>query len=123
MSDNRAAILGKIVAGDILYAKTNNGTSLICLVTRTDRDYIEARTVTNQNCVQIDRSTGLGKIGAESVDCFVDSAAPLPTAVYNEILGLDRKFRLAQTEFDFKLTNSEKKALLFIDLFYSKRPL
>jgi hypothetical protein len=48
---------------------------------------------------------------------------PLPIAVHNEMLGIDRKFRLAQNEEALKLTSSEKKALLFIDLFYSEKPI
>jgi hypothetical protein len=39
------------------------------------------------------------------------------------MLGLDRKFRLAQREEDVKLTSAEKEAFLFIDSFYPERPL
>lgn len=114
-------LLQRLVVGDIFHAKTRNGASLICLVTRLNKTKIEARIVTTQKEVRIDRNTGLGKLGAERVACFVDSIAPLPVAVHNEMLGIDRKFRLAQNEAALKLTSSEKKALLFIDSFYSGR--
>ncbi|WP_148663410.1 hypothetical protein [Bosea vaviloviae] len=123
MSNSQRKLLDRIVVGDIFHAKTSNDASLICLVTGLNEKYIESRTVTNQKYVQIDRTTGLGKMGTGSVDCFVDSLAPLPVAIYNEMLGLDRKFRLAQNEDDLKLTDSEKNALLFIYSFYAERPL
>lgn len=117
------SLLRKLVVGDIFHAKTPNGASLICLVTRLDKTRIEARIVTTQKNVRVNRNTGLGKPGVERVACVVDSVAPLPTAIHNEMLGLDRKFRLARSEEDFKLTNSEKEALLFVDSFYSERPI
>lgn len=119
----RKTLLQRLVVGDIFHAKTRNGASLICLVTRLNKTQIEARIVTTQKNVRVDRGTGLGKLGAERVVCSVDSVAPLPIAVHNEMLGIDRKFRLAQNEEAFKLTSSEKKALLFIDSFYSERPI
>lgn len=119
----RRILLQRLVVGDIFHATTRNGASLICLVTRTNRAQIEARTVTTQKAVRVDRSTGLGKLGAEGVICSVDSVAPLPIAVHNEMLGIDRKFRLAPNEKALRLTSAEKKALLFIDSFYSKRPI
>jgi hypothetical protein len=119
----RKTLLQRLVVGDIFHAKTRNGASLICLVTRLNKTQIEARTVTTQKVVRVDRNTGLGKLGAKRVACSVDSVAPLPIAVHNEMLGIDRKFRLAQNEEALKLTSSEKKALLFIDSFFSERPI
>jgi hypothetical protein len=123
MLAERKKLLQRLVVRDIFHATTRNGASLICLVTRVSKSQIEARTVTTQKAVRIDRSTGLGKLGAERVACSVDSVAPLPIAVQNEMLGIDRKFRLAQNEAALELTGSEKKALLFIDSFYSKKPI
>jgi hypothetical protein len=119
----RKTLLQRLVVGDIFHATTRNGASLICLVTRLNKTQIEARTVTTQKAVRVDRNTGLGKLGAERVACSVDSVAPLPIAVHNEMLGMDRKFRLAQSLKSLRLTSSEKKALLFIDSFYSERPI
>jgi len=117
----RRTLLQRLVVGDIFHATTKNGASLICLVTRLRKNQIEARTVTTQNLVRIERNTGVGKLGAGRVPCSVDSVAPLPIAIHNEMLGIDRKFRLAQDESALKLTSSEKKALLFIDSFYSEK--
>ena len=119
----RKTLLQRLVVGDIFHAKTRNGASLICLVTRLNKTQIEARTVTTQKTVRVDRGTGHGKLGAERVACSVDSVAPLPVAIHNEMLGIDRKFRLAQSLEALRLTNSEKNALLFIDTFYSERPI
>ncbi|MBR1213272.1 hypothetical protein [Bradyrhizobium sp. JYMT SZCCT0180] len=118
----RKTLLQKLVIGDIFHAKTPNGASLICLVTHITKTQIEARRVTTQEVVRVDRRTGVGRLGAGRVACSVDSVAPLPIAVHNEMLGIDRKFRLAQNEGALKLTGSEKKALLFVGSFYSKRP-
>jgi hypothetical protein len=123
MLAERKVLLQRLVVGDIFHAKTRNGASLICLVTHLSKTQIEARRVTTQEVVRVDRSTGLGKLGARRVTCTVDSVAPLPITIHNEMLGIDRKFRLAQSEGDLKLTSSEKKALLFIDSFYSQKPI
>jgi len=119
----RKTLLQRLVVGDIFHAKAPNGASLICLVTHVSKTQIEARRVTTQEVVRVDRRTGLGKLGARRVACSIDSVAPLPTAIHNEMLGIDRKFRLAQNEAALKLTSSERKALLFIGSFYSKRPI
>ncbi|HMN72649.1 MAG TPA: hypothetical protein PKA55_12365 [Rhodoblastus sp.] len=124
MSDARKELLRKLVVGDIFHAGTRNGASLICLVTRVGDDQIEARVVTTQRIVEVDRATGLGVVvGPERVACVLDSVAPLPAEIHNEMLALDRKNRLAQTFDDVKLTNSEKNALLFIHDFYPERPI
>lgn len=120
---DRKSVLHRLVIGDIFHAGTKNGASLICLVTRITETRIEARVVTTQKEVRIDRSTGLGDLGAERVACSVDSVAPLPVAIHNEMLGLDRRYRLAQKIEDAKLTEIEKKALLFIHDFYPERPI
>lgn len=123
MSITRRTLLHRLVVGDIFHAATPNGASLICLVTRLTKIRVEARVVTTQKTVRIDRNTGLGRLGAEAVACAVDSVAPLPIAIHNEMLGIDRKFRLAQSDEDVKLTSSEKDALIFIYSFYSERPI
>jgi hypothetical protein len=123
MVAERKTLLRRLVVGDIFHAKTRNGASLICLVTNLSKTQIRARRVTTQEVVRVDRSTGLGKLGAKRVACTVDSVAPLPIGVHNEMLGIDRKFRLAQNEEALKLTSSEKKALLFTASFYSKKPI
>jgi hypothetical protein len=117
----RKTLLQRLVVGDVFHATTPNGVSLTCLVTRLIKTQIEARTVTTQKIVRVNRNTGLGKLntglgklGAERVTCTVNSVAPLPIAIHNEMLGIDRKFRLAQNEEALALTSSEKKALLFI---------
>jgi hypothetical protein len=74
---------------------------------------IQARRVTTQEYFQFDRRTGL-EICDDGRVSRIDSVAPLPLAVLNVILGIDRKCRLLQESEQAKLTDAEIKALVYV---------
>lgn len=116
---DRSAALRNLAAGDIFHAESPNGASLICLVTSVTETVIRARTVTTQRLLEFDRHAGVAKWGAESVLCTIDSTEPLPAEVHNVMLQIDRKFGLQQEPEGFRLTDAEKRALVYVDSHYS----
>ena len=70
-----------------------------------------------------DRQTGKAEWGDAQVVCTIDSVAPLPADIHNVMLGLDRKFRLERDLERIKLNDAEKRALVFVDSYYSSNPL
>jgi hypothetical protein len=88
--------------------------------------------VTTQDNLEFDRRTGV-KVGDDRASpCVIDSVTALPTEIHNVFLELDRKYRALmamdeKSRFEdperLKLTDAEKKALLFIDSHYSSNPL
>src|SRR5947207_853489 len=121
--DDREIALRKLVAGDVFHAESPNGASLICLVISVTENTIQARTVTTQIHLEFDRETGIAEYGIELVPCTIDSVAPLPLEIYNVILGIDRKFRLENNLERFKLSDAEKRALLYVDPHYAENRL
>jgi len=129
---DRATLLAKLDVGDIFHAQSPNGASLICLVLSVGTSTIQARRVTTQEDVEFDRRTGV-KLGDDrAVPCMIDSVVALPSEIHNTFLELDRKYRnlMAMDEksrFEdlerLKLTDAEKKALLFISSHYPSNPL
>lgn len=118
MGDRNAA-LDALCIGDIFHAESPNGASLICLVMGVTDTTIHARTVTTQTYLDFDRRTGVAEWGDDRIPCTVDSVARLPADIHNEMLGIDRKFRLERDRERLKLTDAEKRALLFVDSHYS----
>jgi hypothetical protein len=119
----RENLLRNIVPGDIFHGHWPNGASLICLVTRVEGSVIEARTVTSQYELMFDRDTGQELHGDQKGLGIIDSVAPLPLDVHNIFLGLDRRMRLERNSERMKLSEAEKKAILFVDEYYSSNPL
>ena len=122
MTDREIA-LERLVIGDIFHATSSDGTTLICLVTLISDTTIYARTVTTQYSLKFARRTGVGEWRGPTVPCTIDSIAPLPVDIHNVMLGIDRKFRLELKEERFKLTDDEKRALLFVGPHYEANPL
>ena len=116
---DRERLIGRLVPGDVFHANSPNGASLICLAMSVTDSIIEARTVTTQMHLEFVRRTGIA-IWETDVKCTIDSVAPLPVDVHQVILGIDRKFRLERNLERLKLSDAEKKALIFIDSHYSK---
>jgi hypothetical protein len=119
---DRKALLGKLVVGDIFHASSPNGASLICLTVSITEETIQARRVTTQEYFVFDRQTGVERSEHERL-CRIDSVAPLPLDVLNVILGMDRKFRLEQDPERSKLTDAEKKAMMYVGPHYASIPL
>ncbi|MDR3557338.1 MAG: hypothetical protein P4L55_21495 [Syntrophobacteraceae bacterium] len=118
--------LSNLAEGDIFHGECPNGASLICLVTSVSETVIEARTVTTQLHFQFDRQTGIAEWGDEPVICTIDSVAPLPMEIHKVMLGIDRKFRQEHDPDDpdrFKLSDAEKRALIFVASHYPSNPL
>lgn len=120
MIDRRTA-LGTIDVGDIFHAEHPNGASLICLTVSVTDAMIVARTVTTQQYYEFNRETGVARAGA--VECVIDSVAPLPGDIHNVMLGIDRKFGTERHLERFKLTEDEKRALVFVASFYPANPI
>lgn len=105
---------------DIFHAESQNGASLVCVVTRVDSEIIYARRITTQENCNFDRETGLADAAAGESEAIITSVEPLPIEIYQVMIGLDRRYRLSGKSLEYaKLTDDEKKALLFIDDFYS----
>jgi hypothetical protein len=124
--------LSSLAVGDIFHATSPNSASLICLVLSVTPKTIEARRITTQESLSFDRQSGMEKTGPEQALAIIDSVAPLPSEIYNVFLDLDRKYgalmamdeesRFQDLE-QFKLTDAEKKALIFIASHYPANPL
>lgn len=98
---------------------------LICLVTAITETTIHARTMLTQYLLKFDRQTGKGELKGEitTSPCTIDSVAPLPVDIHNTMLGLDRKSRLERNEERARLTEDEKRALLFLHSHYESNRL
>lgn len=127
MADRRT-LLGKLVVGDIFHAQAPNGASYICLVLAVSDVTIRARRVTTQENVEFDRKTGIERDDNGHAPAIIDSVTPLPPEVHNVFVEMDRRNRrLLEMDDDsrfadldrLKLTDAEKKALLFIASHYS----
>jgi hypothetical protein len=123
MKTNRESSLRNLIVGDIFSGACPDGRILICLVTSITEKTIQARSVPTQKNYCFDRQTGIEEGVEMSVACTIQSVEPLPLDVHNVILGLDRKFRLVRDIERLKLSETEKKALIFIDSYYSSYPL
>lgn len=125
MSD-REILLGNLVVGDIFHAEYPNGAKCICLVMSVNDTIIQAKRITSQDILQFDRRTGIEKVGEEDPVAIINSVAPLPTEIHDTFLELDRKYKKYTPDQDpeqFKLTETEKKALRFIHSHYASNPL
>src|SRR6266404_266350 len=131
MADRKTA-LRNIAVGDIFHAEAPNGASLICLTRRVTETIIYARRVTTQSYHEFDRATGVEE--CERDPCTIDSATPLPADIHRIILGLDRKYREAEYRRaedpdrpwdpgESRLTDDQKRGLLFVVSFYRENPI
>jgi hypothetical protein len=131
MSD-RTSLLGDLAVGNIFHAEYPNGASCICLVLSASDTEIKSRRITTQEIIDFDRRTGV-KIGDDrEIPCLIDSVAPLPAEIHGVFLAMDEKYRtlMAMDEKSrfadlerLKLTDAEKKALLFVADHYPSNPL
>jgi hypothetical protein len=121
--DDHATALATLTVGALIHAESPNGASLICLVTSITDTKIFTRTVTTQIELEFNRGTGIAEWGDDSVSCTIDSIAPLPSDIHNVMLGIDRKFGFEQGPKQHRLSEDEKRALLFVDTHYSSNPL
>jgi hypothetical protein len=123
MMPDRQTLLGRLVVGDVFHATGPTGASLICLTASVTETTVQARRVTTQEALEFDRQTGL-EYCDDGRASRIDSVAPLPQAVLNIILGIDRKYRLLQDPEQAKLTDAEIRALaMYVGAHYASNPL
>lgn len=128
---DRESLLGRLSAGDIFHAMAPNGASLICVVVSASQDTIQARRVTSQEALAFDRITGIENVADRQAAAVIDSVEPLPPEIHNVFIALDEKYRAVhgqQNVFEqhpeyYKLSQSEKNALHFIDAHSSSNRL
>ena len=123
MIAKRQTLLRNLVVGDIFHAESANGASLICLAIFVADSVIEARTVPTQIRIRFDRQTGKAVWGNDKVFCDIDSIAPLPPDIHSVILGLDAKFSRERDAEQLKLSEAEKRALVFVDTYYASNQI
>jgi hypothetical protein len=116
----REKALGNIGIGDLFNAAGDHGAALICLATSITETTIYARTVTQQFEFKFDRRTGVGKEDKYSIGGIINSVEPLPSDIYEALIGLDRRH---QARGSLRLTKEEIRALTFLDDFYDAHPI
>jgi hypothetical protein len=133
---DRAAALRNIAFRDIFHAEASNGASLICLTMSVTKKRIQARNVATQIIYDFDRESGHADwyVYGTHYTCMIDSVAPLPADIHETMLSLDRKhreveYRLAEDpDWEMppeqaRLTEEEKRGLLFVSHFYPENPI
>ena len=134
--NDRESVLAKIAIGDFFHASATNGASLLCLTMSVTATTILARNVATQIVYDFDRRTGFAQWNVHGTiyDCTIDSVAPLPTDIRESLMSLDRKgrhgeYRRAEDP-DWvmpaeqaRLTEEEKRGLLFVSCFYPENPI
>jgi hypothetical protein len=133
---NRELALAQISVGDFFHASATNGASLLCLTMSITEKNIQARNVATQIIYDFDRATGHAdwRVCGAQYECTVDSVAPLPNDIREGLLILDRKERYAREQLakdpewimpreQARLSEDEKRALLFVSQFYPDNPI
>ena len=106
-----------IQVGDLFDVAGNHGAPITCLATAIDETSIYARSITHQIDFKFDRKTGVGMGIDDSLGGRIRSVAPLPHDIYQALIGLDRRYRGGGSH---RLSEMEKKALVFIHHFYEE---
>lgn len=130
MTDRERA-LRRLGEGDLLNAEDEDGPTRICLVTSVTATTILTRSITVQEIIEFDRSTGKARA---PFDFIITSIEALPMDIQEIILGLDRKYgeskrRRAEDPTwrvppgGSALSKEQIRALLFTDDFYKANPL
>jgi|GEM_PF-1144933 hypothetical protein len=119
---DREALIRNIKVGDIFYATCPNGASLLCQAKATGETAIHAqRLFMSDVTFEFNRTTGIA--GSGRVPCRIDSVVPLPPDILQVLLALDHRHRTSTEPGRAKLTDAEKRALLFICNFYRENPI
>ncbi len=110
---NRLESIRDIKEGDIFHAVAPNGASLVCQALTVSDAVIEAqRMFMPGEIYRFDRTTGVDD--REGIPGKIDSIAPLPDDIRDVLLKLDHRNRTSNAPGSAKLSEPEKKALLFI---------
>jgi hypothetical protein len=129
---DRKTLLANLSVGDIFHAECPSGATCICLVLALDAAAIQARRVTTQESLKFDRQTGIEKRPEGQELAVISSVTALPAEIndvllkldqkYGALMGMDEKSRFADPE-RLRLTDAEKRALLFVESHYSSNRL
>jgi hypothetical protein len=132
----RELALARISVGDFFHASASNGASLLCLTMLVTATEIVARNIATQIVYRFDRRTGLAQWNSYGsvFHCTIDSVAPLPPDIHESLLNLDRKGReveyqrAADPDWEVppgsaRLTDEQKRDLLFVSDFYPENPI
>jgi hypothetical protein len=124
---DRKTLIGNLNVGDIFHAEAPNGASCVCRVLSVNDATIQARRMTTQENLEFDRHTGIERVNDGEAQVVINSVAPLPPEIHDVFLAIERKYRqIPWNDPDlerFKLTEAEKRALLFVGPHYSSNPL
>jgi hypothetical protein len=116
---SRRSALANVEVDDMIHAEGSNGGSFICLVTGVTNTHIQARTVTHQICLQFDVELGVAYVPGHSIVCTINSTEPLPSDVYDALLGIDERYRTSTDPDRARLSEVERRALIFAVRHYS----
>ena len=127
---DRKTLIGNLDVGDIFHAEYPNGASCVCRVLSVNDAAIHAKRMTTQENFEFDRHTGIERVNDGQAQAVINSVTPLPPEIHNVFLALERKYgQIQPRDWDgpdlerFKLTEAEKKALLFVGPYYSSNRL
>ena len=129
---DRSVCLGNLSVGDIFHAEYPNGASCICLVLSVDDATIYAKRITTQHTLSFNRGTGVEEVAPGEPEAVIDLVAPLPPEVHNTFLEMNKKYEtlMAMDEVSrfqdlerHKLSEAEKKALIFVYSHYPSNAL
>jgi len=110
---NRSESIRDIKEGDIFHAVAPNGASLVCQALIVSDAIIEAqRMFMPGDIYRFDRTTGVDERGG--ILRKIDSVALLPDDIRDVLLKLDHRIRTSNAPGSAKLSEPEKKALIFI---------
>lgn len=121
---SREERLRALMAGDIFEARNDAGLPMICLVESIDETGIFAHDITTQIALRFDRKSGEISQNNKGYAGSILSIEPLPSYTHNTLLGLDRRYRLAQRSAEStRLKRSEIDALTSIREHFEAHPV
>jgi len=91
------------------------------LTLRVTKSSIHGKRITTQSHHAFDPVTGIEQ--CDDLPSKIDSIAALPSDIFEALMGLDRVYSKGWQDEHHKLTDAEKRALLFVSGFYRENPL
>jgi hypothetical protein len=122
---SREDCLKRLMPGDIFRAEHHDGGGHPpCLVVAVNENSIIAHAITTQEPYVFERGTGVTLPDKSWAGATIRSVEPLPLDIHNVLLELERKCRLGNRSVtSIKLTEQQKKALLFASRHYKEYPI
>ncbi|WFT79555.1 hypothetical protein QA634_30830 [Methylobacterium sp. CB376] len=114
---NQQELLKMLVEGDIFHAKSYSGAKIMCLALNNDGIIIRARRICVPLIINFDCNTGVGKTDDDRCTYMIICISPLPADVHNEVLSIERKYRLETKQHKLALTKKELETIMFVSSF------